>query len=387
MNLLSEVQAYEQHMLKLRHTIHRHPELGWQEYQTQALILRELEELNIPSQTVCGTGVVAEIHGAKPGPVTGLRADMDALPVQEKNNTAYASECPGKMHACGHDCHVAMLLTVARVLKSHQNELCGTVKLIFQPAEEIIEGGHQMSELPQLQDLDQIAAVHVWIDLPVGTVSVEEGPRLACADNIALKIKGHSAHGAQPHRAIDAIVAACAVVEQLQTAVSRRVDPLEPAVVSIGTIHGGTMSNIIASEVELTGTVRCFSPQLRAQLPELLHQIANSTAQAHGASCEFEYRPCTPPVINPKPITDQMKASAERALGKDCLMHLEKTMGGEDFAWYQQKIPGCLAFVGCRNEGENKCYPHHHECFDVDEAALVNGAALLAQFAMDAGQL
>ena len=385
MEILAEVLALQEPMIELRRTIHRHPELGWQEYETQKLILRELQALQIPCEPICGTGVLGIIRGEKPGPVTGLRADMDALPVAEKNESEYSSRVAGKMHACGHDCHVAMLLTAAKVIQAHRDELCGTVKLIFQPAEEIIEGAHAVSQIPQLEDLDRIGGAHVWIDLDVGTFSIEAGPRLACADNIYLKVKGKSAHGAQPHRSVDAIVAACAIVEQLQTAVSRRIDPLEPAVVSIGTIQGGTLSNIIASEVAMSGTVRCFSPELRAQLPDMLKDIACKTAAIHGAECEFEYRPCTPPVINQRESVQIMRGSAEKLFGENSLVHLEKTMGGEDFAWYLQKFKGCFAFVGCRNEAEGKCWPHHHECFDVDERALINGAALLAQFAFDAG--
>ena len=386
MNILPNVLAHQGHMIDLRRQIHQNPELGWQEYDTQALILRELGELNIPCERVCGTGVVAVLRGALPGPVTGLRADMDALPIQEKSDVPYRSQKDGIMHACGHDCHVAILLTVARVLKENQGRLCGTIKLLFQPAEEIIEGAHALSMIPQIADLDRIAAVHVWNDLDVNTFSAEIGPRLACAENIDLTIHGKSAHGAQPQNSVDAILAACAVVEQLQIVASRKVSPLEPVVVTIGTIQGGTMSNIIANEVRLSGTVRCFSPQLRAQLPAMLEQIAVSTAQAHGATCDFTYHSCTPPVLNEESSTRIAQEAITKLFGAEALVHLEKTMGGEDFAWYLERIPGCLVFVGARNKKTGKFWPHHHECFDVDEQALVNGAALLAQFALDAGK-
>ncbi len=384
--MISAVQAHRKYLVDLRHTIHQNPELGWQEHETQKLILRELESLGIPCEKVCGTGVIATLDSGKPGPVIGLRADMDALPIQEKPDVPYRSRRDGVMHACGHDCHVAILLTVARVLKEKQEELRGKVKLIFQPAEEIIEGAHALSQLPQLEDLDRIAAVHVWNDLDVGTFSAEPGPRLASADNIYLTIHGKSAHGAQPQNSVDAILAACTVVEQLQMVASRKVSPLEPVVVSIGTIQGGTTSNIIANEVKLSGTVRCFSRELREQLPQMLEHIACTTAQAHGAGCEFVYKPCTPPVLNEESSTAIMRKAIGGLFGQDKLVHLEKTMGGEDFAWYLEKTPGCLVFVGARNEKTGKCWPHHHECFDVDEQALVNGAATLAQFALDAGK-
>lgn len=386
MDLLAAVLSHNTRLVELRRAIHRNPELGWQEHQTQQLILRELQGLNIPCEAVCGTGVIAVIQGAKAGPVIGLRADMDALPIQEKTDEPYRSQNDGVMHACGHDCHVAMLLTAARVLKEHQDNLQGTVKLIFQPAEEVIEGARKLCALPQLADLNRIAAVHVWADLAVGTISAEPGPRMACADNIYLTIHGKSAHGAQPHQSVDAIVAACAVVEHLQTVVSRRVNPLEPVVVSIGTIQGGTQSNIIANKVELSGTVRCFSPDLRERLPDMLQSIACKTAEAHGATCSFEYRPCTPPTINETTSTELAWRAAECLFGGESLVHLEKMMGGEDFAWYLQQVPGCIIFVGGRNELTGKCYPHHHECFDIDEQALTYGAALLAQFALNAGK-
>lgn len=386
MDTLTAVLSLEEHLLALRHHIHQNPELGWHEQETQALILRELEELGIPCETVCGTGVIATLEGGQPGPVVGLRADMDALPIQEKLDAPYCSRKDGVKHACGHDCHVAMLLTAARVLTGCRDQLHGTVKFIFQPAEEIIEGAHAMAQLPQIEGIDRIFGLHVWNDLDVGTFSVEVGPRLACADNIYLTIRGKSAHGAQPHNGVDAIVAACAVVEQLQTAVSRKVDPLEPVVVTIGTIHGGTASNIIADEVQLSGTVRCFNKDLRADLPRILEDLAVTTAQAHGATCEFKYAPCAPPVINEASSTAIAQKAVTDLFGADKLVHLEKTMGGEDFSWFLEKIPGCYIFVGARNEAAGKCWPHHHACFDVDERSLVNGTALLVKLALGNGK-
>lgn len=387
MNVLEAIEQQRTHLIALRRQIHQNPELGWQEHQTQALVLSELSKIGIPCEAVCGTGVLAVIKGARDGIVVGLRADMDALPIEEKNECEYRSLHTGVMHACGHDCHVAMLLVAARVLWQHRNELMGTIKLIFQPAEEIIEGAKQLCALPQLADVDKIVAVHVWADLPVGYFSAEEGPRMACADNIFLTVNGKSAHGAQPHQSVDAVAAACAVVGQLQTIVSRRVNPLEPVVVTLGTIHGGSSSNIIANRVELTGTVRCFSPELRAQLPELIRQIAQQTAQAYGAACEVRYQQCTPPTINEQKTTRIAQNAIAKLFGEQALTHLQQTMGGEDFAWYLERTPGCMVFVGGRNEQTGKCYPHHHECFDIDEQALANGAAFLVQFALETCQM
>ncbi len=220
-----------------------------------------------------------------------------------------------------------MLLTAARVLKEMEAQLYGTVKFIFQPAEEIIQGAQKMHTLPQLADLNSIAGAHVWLDLDVGTFSAEPGPRMACADNIYLTVHGKSSHGAQPHQSVDAILAACAIVEQLQIVASRKVSPLEPVVVSIGTINGGTQSNIIANEVRLSGTVRCFSPQLRSQLPGLLENIALSTAQAHGAVCDFTYEHCTPPTINHEKTTEIARGAIAGLFGPQSLVHMEKLQG------------------------------------------------------------
>jgi amidohydrolase len=240
-----------------------------------------------------------------------------------------------------------------------------------------------MIRQPQIADIDNIMAVHIWNGLPVGVISAEAGPRMACADNIYLKIKGKSAHGASPQQSVDAIVAACAVVTALQTVVSRKVDPLEPVVVSIGTIHGGTSSNIIANEVELSGTVRCFAPKLRETIPLILEGLALQTAKAYGAECDFEYRRCTPPTINEAKSSERACRAVVKLLGKQGLVRMEKVMGGEDFAWYLEKFPGCIAFIGSRNEAEDKCWPHHHERFDVDESAFVNGTALLVQYVLE----
>ena len=384
MNLLEEARALREEVVGLRHEVHRHPELGWHETQTQALILRELGRLGIPCQAVCGTGVIAELRGPSDGPIIGLRADMDALPIEEQTEAPYASVHPGMMHACGHDCHVAMLLTAARILKAHEDEICGMVRLIFQPAEEIIEGAKAMCALPQLAELDLIFGAHVWIDLPVGTFSIEEGPRMASADNLYLTVRGKSAHGANPHRGVDAIVAACGVVGALQTVVSRAADPLEPLVVTIGTIEGGTSPNILADEVRMSGTVRSFNAAVRDESEARLEQTACAAAQSFGAECSFTYSRCTPATVNAPEPTLRARRAAVRLFGEDSLVHLEKTTGGEDFAWYLSRVPGCYLFIGAGSEG--KCCPHHHGHFDIEEEALVNGTALLAQLGLTAGK-
>jgi len=382
MHIYEEVLQHKSRLIALRREIHAHPELGWQEQRTHDLICRELDDLQIPYETVCGTGVIATLQGSLSAPTIAFRADMDALPIQEKNTCDYASQTPGVMHACGHDCHVAWLLVAARVLKAHANDLRCTVKLLFQPAEECIEGGKAMCRLPQLEDVAHIFGGHIWLDLPVHTFSAETGPRMASADNIYLTIRGKSAHGAMPHQSSDAIVAAAAVVQAMQTAVSRNNDPRQPFVVTIGTIQGGTSSNIIANEVSMSGTVRSFDPAVRDAMEARLKHIAVTTAAAYGAECDFRYLRCTPALINTPSETTLMRRAVSELFGPEALQHLEKNTSGEDFAWFREQIPGSYLFVGARNEAAGKLYPHHHECFDVDEDALVNGAAVFCQTAL-----
>lgn len=386
MNIYEEVRQEKDRLIRLRRDLHMHPELGWKEFRTQELICKELELLQIPYEKVCNTGVVAVIKSEYDHPIIALRADMDALPVEEKNDVNYASETPHCMHACGHDCHVAWLLVVARILKKHIADLRCTVKLVFQPAEEIIEGAREMFELPQLQDVDHIFGAHAWIEVPVGKFSIQEGPRFASADNFYIKIKGRSAHGAQPQDAVDAIVVASSVIQAIQTIVSRSISPLQPGVVTIGTIKGGSSSNIIADQVEMSGTVRCFNLDIQDQMEEKLKEISNKVAFAYGAECEIQYIRCTPPVINQPLETSMLKNAIIKVFGEDSLWNLEKTMGGEDFAWFLKKIPGSYVRVGARNEKEGKCWPHHSDRFDVDEDALVNGAAILCELALSVGK-
>ena len=379
MNVLEEVGKYAEHMIALRRDIHAHPELGWKEYRTQELICKELDEIGLPYEKVCGTGVIAVLKGTQDRPVIGLRADMDALPVTEKNICSYTSQTPGVMHACGHDCHTAILLTAARILCEHREEVHCTIKFIFQPAEEVIQGGKAMSEQPQLADLDHIFGAHVWSPLNVNSFCIEEGPRLASADNIYLTINGLGAHGAEPHRGHDAIIAACAIVQAFQSIVSRNTDPLQPLVITIGTINGGTASNIIPAEVRLSGTVRSFSPEVRDETQELLERIAKQTAETYGCTCVFDYQRCTPATINAPAETKKMRQAVIDLFGEKALKALEKTTGGEDFAWYLEKTPGAYMHIGARNDETGKNWPQHHECYDVDEQALVNGAAVLVQ--------
>lgn len=383
MNVYELAKLEKDYLIDLRRKIHRNPELSWQEYKTSELICKQLENMGIKYEKVCGTGVIATIKGNKENCVIGLRADMDALPITEVGECEYKSQNPRVMHACGHDSHVAMLLGAAKILNNNRDELNCTVKLIFQPAEEVIQGAKELVKCEAIKDINSIMAVHIWSELPYGKISAESGPRMASADNIFITIHGKSGHGSMPHQTIDAIVAASSIVADLQTIASRTINPLEPIVVSIGTFNAGTSSNIIANNAQLSGTVRCFNPELRKQLPDMIENIVSNVANAYGAKYDYEYKCCTGATINDKKCSDRALNSVKKILGEDAIIEMEKTMGGEDFSYYLEKIPGCIAFIGCRNEETNKCWPHHHERFDIEENAMINGTALMVQYVLE----
>lgn len=382
MDLLAEARAQKNYMVELRRHFHAYPELSWQEVETSRRIRQELDAMSIPYERVEETGVVAFLHGPAGSPYIGLRADMDALPIQEKSNVPYASQTAGVMHACGHDAHVAILLGVARLLKQHQGQLKTGVKLIFQPAEEVISGARKLAESPLLQGLAAVGAVHVWNTLEVGTISVLPGARMASADSFFIKVEGLGAHGSMPHLGVDALYVASMIENALQHLVARRCDPLQPVVVSVGSLNSGTASNIVASHAQMSGTIRTFDAALRQQIPQWIEHLCTHIAEAFGACATYEQVWGTPPMVNEERCTAIAQECAARVVGKERVAFCERTTGGEDFAYFLEKAPGMLALVGSRNEGENKCSPHHHECFDIDEEALVNGAAFLCEYTM-----
>jgi len=383
MNVYELAKLEKDYLINLRRKIHSNPELSWQEYKTCDLICEQLENMGVKYENVCGTGVIATIEGSRKNCVIGLRADMDALAITEAVDCEYKSKNDGVMHACGHDSHVAMLLGAAKILYGNRDKLNCTVKLIFQPAEEIIQGAKEIVNCDVINDINSIMAVHIWSDLAYGKISVESGPRMASVDNIFITVKGKSGHGSMPHQTIDAIVTASSIVMNLQTIASRTVNPLEPVVISIGTFNAGTASNIIANTAQLTGTVRCFNKELRKQLPDMIENIVSNVAKAYGANYDYEYKCCTGPTINDKKCSELALNSVKKILGEDAIVEMEKTMGGEDFSYYLEKIPGCIAFVGCRNEETSKFWPHHHEKFDIEENAMINGTALMVQYVLE----
>jgi len=369
----------------IRRQIHRHPELGFKETATARRICEKLKDLGIPFRTGFGkTGVVGLIEGKAKGRTVGLRADMDALPVQEKTGAAYASQIPGVMHACGHDAHVACLLGAAALLKSMKDQLNGAVKLIFQPAEEIDQGAQAVISDGGLENPrpDVFFALHVDQELPVGCIGLREGPLMGAIDSIRISVTGSGGHGAMPHKCVDAVVAASAIVMNLQTAVSRRVDPVKPTVVSIGTIHGGEAENIIASRVEMTGTVRCLDPGVHKMIQGIIDTNCKNTAASLGAGVVVDYQRLIPPLINAAEMTDKVKEACQAILGSSSVKEAPISMLGDDFAFFLNEIPGCYFRLGAKNPNWEKVPTLHSDRFDLDERSLPIGASILAHAAL-----
>ncbi|MBV9699650.1 MAG: amidohydrolase [Candidatus Eremiobacteraeota bacterium] len=376
-------RALEDRIIELRREIHRHPELGFEEHETAALVERELDALSVEHRRCAGTGVVATIHGANPGRNVALRADMDALPVAERTGLSFASAVEGKMHACGHDAHTAMLLGAAHVLTRRRTEFAGTVVLIFQPAEEGPGGALPMLQAGVLDrpKADAVAMLHVDSRLDVGTVGITAGGVSASTDELRLTVRGRGGHGAYPHTAVDAMPAAAALVLALQNIVARETDPLASAVVTIGTIAGGYRNNVIADCVTLSGTLRAHDETVREELARRVARIGSGIAAAYGVEIELELVPGYPPVINDEPLTRGFAAYL-RLEGGLRVEEPPPTMGGEDFAYFAQHVPGVLIRLGVRSEAAQSFHPGHSPLFRIDEAALKYGTQTLVLFAL-----
>jgi amidohydrolase len=373
-------------VIELRRAIHRQPELGFEEHQTQALVEKELDAIGVEHRRLAQTGVVAVVRGALPGHVVALRADMDALPITERSGLPFASEVAGKMHACGHDAHTAMLLGAARELHAMRDRLHGTAVLIFQPAEEGPGGAQPMIEQGALENpkVEAIAMLHVDIRLPAGSISITPGPVNASADELYITIRGKGGHGAYPHTSIDAIPAASAVVLALQNIAAREIDPLKSVVVTIGTIEGGYRNNVIADEVKLSGTLRAHDPQIRDGLEARVRRIVDHAAAAYGASAEIRIVRGYPPVVNDVDLAERF-ARYMREQTPVRVERFEPTMGAEDFAYFAQHVPGVQVRLGVRSEAAGAIHPGHSAEFRIDEAALPVGVQTLVAFMRGAG--
>lgn len=375
---------WQQDIVALRRDFHAHPELAYEEVRTSGIVADRLRALGLEVFTGIGrTGVVGLLHGAQPGPCVLVRADMDALPVAEENDWPWKSTVPGKMHACGHDCHTATALTVARLLAKERDSLRGTVKFMFQPAEEGFGGAQEMIDDGLLEDgkfgprPDTALALHVWSSLEVGKVAVKSGPVLACADKFDATITGKGGHGAMPHQTIDPIVIASQVVMALQSVISREIDPLEAGVVTVGKFTAGSAYNIIPGEVQLAGTLRAFNPEVRATLERRCREIIEGLPKAMGAQGQWEYLPGYPPTVNNAEITALVEKALVSTFGEENMGVFTPVMGAEDFSLVLDQIPGCYFFIGGRNEVIDAVYSHHHPQFNIDERALEIGARAL----------
>lgn len=376
----------------LRRDLHIHPELGFHEVRTGGMVAKELESLGLEvTKGVGKTGVVGLLEGAKPGPTILLRFDMDALPIVEETGADYASNSRGVMHACGHDGHTAIGLTVAKIVHNHRNELAGTLKFCFQPSEEGFNGedcgGNEMMIRDGVLEgphVDRTLALHLWNERPLGWVGVAGGPVMAGAEEFAVKLTGSGGHGAVPQLTVDPIVAAAQLTTALQTIVSRNVGPLDTAVVSVTTIHSGTAFNVIPQEAELTGTIRTFDLQVRQKVLGRFEEITRGIAAAMKCTAQIEVKRVTPALVNDPAMAAGVQNTARDVLpGCDLETSGYTTMGAEDMAFMQEKVPGCYFFVGSNNHDKHLDYAHHHPKFDFDEEALPRAAALMAAAALD----
>lgn len=383
MDMQALAEQYAPYIVERRRHYHACPEPSGQEEETRRSMRRDLEALGITDirEMQSCFGLTATIHGGRPGRTVALRTDMDGIQIREETGLPFASG-NGCMHACGHDCHMAMLLGAARILQEHREELQGDVRLIVQPAEEYSAGARQMMEEGALDGVDAIYGAHIWGDFDAPLIDVTSGNRMAGGDIFNIRVEGTSAHGASPHLGHDALAAACAIFTNLQQYVSRINDPLNPLVVAIGVLRGGVRFNVVPNLAEMEGTLRTFATDGREE--EIIRRIAENTAAALGCRAQVEYRRMCPPVINRHEELNRIARDAVVKLyGEAAVGHLPTMMGSEDFSWYGTQVPSVFAFIGSRNREKGITYTNHHEKYDVDESVLHRGAAVMAQFAVD----
>ncbi|EAW34493.1 M20 family metallopeptidase [Lyngbya sp. PCC 8106] len=378
-----EIRNLQPQLVEWRRRLHQRPELGFKEQLTAEFISEKLKAWGIKHQTqIAKTGIVATIEGHQPGPVLGIRADIDALPIQEENQVSYKSQHDGIMHACGHDGHTAIALGTAYYLANHRQDFQGTVKIIFQPAEEGPGGAQPMIEAGVLKnpDVDAIIGLHLWNNLKLGTVGVRSGALMAAVELFECTIQGKGGHGAMPNQTVDSIVVAAQIVNALQTIVARNVDPLESAVVTVGSLHAGHANNVIADSAKMTGTVRYFNPGYAGFFGKRTEDIIAGICQGQGASYDLNYYSFYPPVINDSRIAELVRSVAETVIETPVGIVPEcQTMGGEDMSYFLQEVPGCYFFLGSANAEKDLAYPHHHPRFDFDETALGMGVEMFVR--------
>lgn len=384
-HLFDAVGARSEELKALRRDLHAHPELAFQEERTAGIAEARLRAAGLEVRTgLARTGVVGILRGGRPGRTVLVRADMDALPIQEASEAPYRSQIPGCMHACGHDGHTAIAVVLAEILSERRAEMAGTLVFVFQPAEETTSGALPMIEAGVMDDptADAVVGLHLWNDLPVGTVAISPGPVFGSVDEIVISIEGRGGHGAIPHQAVDPIVAAAHAVTTLQTIVSRETAPLDTAVVTIGTIHAGTAFNIIPDRVEMRGTIRAFSGEIRERTLRRVEEIVAGVAGAVRCGAKVANRFGCPPAVNDAAVASVVREVATGVVTGDRVVDQKPTTGGDDMAYFLQRAPGCYFAVGSHNRDRGLDAPHHNPRFDFDEEALVIGAKVLGGSAL-----
>ena len=384
---------YEPYIIEQRRHFHKHPELSLHEFQTTDDIAAQLDAMGIPYDRPLETGLVATLAGTAKDAYSAdgtprrrllLRADIDALPVLERTNEEFASVNEGVMHACGHDCHIAMMLGALQILSRMTDQLHGEARIVFQPSEENGSGAKMMKKTGVCDGVDGAFAMHIWSEVDAGTISCEPGPRMANTDWFRIDVEGTSCHGAMPQRGADAIIAAAEIVNGLQTIVSRDLSPYEPAVVTVGELHGGTARNVIAGSAYLTGTVRTYSDATHDIMPALIERICTHTAMALGAEAKLtDYTIANYKVDNDAQASERCRQAIVKVLGEQGVGSYRGTMSGEDFSEYLHEVPGVLAFVGCRNPAIGATWAQHSCYYKVDETVLAKGSMTAAQYAVD----
>lgn len=384
--MMHKAKEIEDTIIPIRRHLHQNPELSNQEVETSRFIAEQLRKFGLEVTTGIGkTGVVGVLRGEQPGKTIGLRADIDALPVQEETGLDFSSVNHGVMHACGHDVHTSVLIGCALILSQNRERLKGNVKFIFQPAEEKLIGAKQMIDDGVLENpkVDAMAALHCWPELESGTIGVKRGTVLAAGDFLNIHIKGKQGHAAYPHKTVDPITISGHVLTSLQTIVSRELAPVEPAVVTIGKIEGGTAYNIIPEDVFLSGTVRTVNNEVRKEMPEIIERIITNTAKSMRGKAVVDYQFGTPPLINNEEMVDLLDDAVANTLGNAQLTYMdEPTLGSEDFAYFTEQVPSLFFRLGTSQKGSNAHYPLHHPKVIFDEAAITAGIAVMSEYAI-----
>lgn len=379
-----EVLKIKNTIIETRRDLHKHPELSFKEFRTSKIVSEKLEKFGFEVQTNIGkTGVIGVLKGKHKGKTIAMRADMDALPIQETSDVPYKSINDGIMHACGHDAHVAILLGAAEILSKKINQINGNIKFIFQPAEEGFGGAQYMIDDGAIDDVDEIYGLHVWNYQKAGTVGIKSGPVMAAADKFTISIKGIGGHGAAPQGTVDATIVASYLIQSLQTIVSRNVNPLESTVITIGQINGGNNFNIIADKIILKGTARAYTQKNRNLIKKRMHEMCKGVGQTFGAKIQLNYKDGYPPVINDNNITNNVKKAANKIIPEG-IVSPYLSMGGEDFSYFANKVPGCFFFLGSLPEGkEMMSIPQHCSHYDIDEDVMLIGSSIFIELGLN----